>query len=148
MRCMLHVHRAQPSPTTLPCLAPSNFCVKAGLTRTAEAFEAEWYELKATGRLGGLATSMPDVYLRNGVGRAAAGRGACMAAAARARGSRLLRSAHFKRCQRAAAWSPGSRARLSPSNARQELEEVVAATQQELVAAQEVAARASATWDK
>jgi hypothetical protein len=45
----------------------SNFCAKAGLLRTAEAFEAEWYELKATGRLGGLATSMPDVYLRNGV---------------------------------------------------------------------------------
>jgi hypothetical protein len=52
-----------------PCLlhGPRNFCVKAGLMRTAEAFEAEWYELKATGRLGGLATSMPDVYLRNGV---------------------------------------------------------------------------------
>jgi hypothetical protein len=45
----------------------SNFCAKAGLARTAEAFEAEWYELKATGRLGGLATSMPDVYMRNGV---------------------------------------------------------------------------------
>lgn len=45
----------------------SNFCAKAGLSRTAEAFEAEWYELMATGRLGGLATSMPDVYLRNGV---------------------------------------------------------------------------------
>ncbi|KAI8471064.1 MAG: flagellar WD repeat-containing protein Pf20 [Monoraphidium minutum] len=72
-----------------------NFCAKAGLARTAEAFEAEWYELKATGRLGGLATSMPDVYLRNG-----------------------------------------------------ELEEELAALRHELVAAQEVAARASATWDK
>jgi len=73
----------------------SNFCAKVGLTRTAEAFESEWYELKATGRLGGLATSMTDVYLRNG-----------------------------------------------------ELEEEVAALRHELVAAQEVAARASATWDK
>ena len=45
----------------------SNFCVKAGLHRTAEVFESEWYELKASGRLGGLDTSMPDVYSRNGV---------------------------------------------------------------------------------
>jgi hypothetical protein len=44
-----------------------NFYVKMGLTRTAEVFEAEWYELKATGRLEGAATTVPDIYLRNGV---------------------------------------------------------------------------------
>lgn len=44
-----------------------NFFAKAGLSRTAEAFEAEWYELKATGRLQAGATTMPDVYLRNSV---------------------------------------------------------------------------------
>jgi hypothetical protein len=44
-----------------------NFYVKMGLTRTAEVFEAEWYELKATGRLQGAATTVPDIYLRNGV---------------------------------------------------------------------------------
>lgn len=48
-----------------------NFYVKMGLTRTAEVFEAEWYELKATGRLEGAATIVPDIYLRNGVGGAA-----------------------------------------------------------------------------
>ncbi len=70
---------SQTAPTTTTSNRPprrrSNFCAKAGLSRTAEAFEAEWYELKATGRLGGLATSMPDVYLRNGVRGAAAGCG-------------------------------------------------------------------------
>jgi hypothetical protein len=44
-----------------------NFYVKMGLTRTAEVFEAEWYELKATGCLEGAATTVPDIYLRNGV---------------------------------------------------------------------------------
>lgn len=44
-----------------------NFYVKMGLTRTAEIFEAEWYELKATGRLEGANTTVPDIYLRNGV---------------------------------------------------------------------------------
>lgn len=41
-----------------------NFFVKMGLGRTCEAFEAEWYELKATGRLEG-DTTVPDVYQRN-----------------------------------------------------------------------------------
>jgi hypothetical protein len=44
-----------------------NFYVKMGLMRTAEVFEAEWYELKATGHLEGAATTVPDIYLRNGV---------------------------------------------------------------------------------
>lgn len=44
-----------------------NFYVKMGLTRTAEVFEAEWYELKATGRLEGANTTVPDIYMRNGV---------------------------------------------------------------------------------
>jgi hypothetical protein len=38
--------------------------------------------------------------------------------------------------------------RLSTVNVCQELEEALAALQHELVAAREVAARASATWDK
>lgn len=41
-----------------------NFFVKMGLSRTCEAFEAEWYELKATGRLEG-DSAVPDVYIRN-----------------------------------------------------------------------------------
>lgn len=40
-----------------------NFFVKMGLSRTCEAFEAEWYELKATGRLDN--SKVPDVYMRN-----------------------------------------------------------------------------------
>lgn len=43
-----------------------NFFVKMGLSRTCEAFEAEWYEMKATGRLDG-SSPVPDVYLRNAV---------------------------------------------------------------------------------
>lgn len=45
-----------------------NFFVKMGLSRTCEAFEAEWYELKATGRLEG-SSLVPDVYLRNAVSK-------------------------------------------------------------------------------
>ncbi|MEW5317599.1 MAG: hypothetical protein WDW38_008884 [Sanguina aurantia] len=41
-----------------------NFFVKMGLARTCEAFETEWYEMKATGRLEGTG-HVPDVYLRN-----------------------------------------------------------------------------------
>jgi hypothetical protein len=45
-----------------------NFFVRMGLSRTAEVFEAEWYELKATGRLEAAgSTVVPDIYLRNGV---------------------------------------------------------------------------------
>eukprot|EP00879_Flechtneria_rotunda_P008325 GHRR01008719.1.p1 GENE.GHRR01008719.1~~GHRR01008719.1.p1 ORF type:complete len:596 (+),score=212.97 GHRR01008719.1:78-1865(+) len=43
-----------------------NFFAKMGLTRTAEVFEAEWYEMKATGRLQGADTTVPDIYSRNG----------------------------------------------------------------------------------
>ncbi len=43
-----------------------NFFIKMGLSRTCEIFEAEWYELKATGRLDSGQT-VPDVYLRNAV---------------------------------------------------------------------------------
>jgi len=41
-----------------------NFFVKMGLARTCETFEAEWYELKATGRLDA-GHLVPDIYLRN-----------------------------------------------------------------------------------
>lgn len=44
-----------------------------GLSRTAEVFEAEWYELKATGRLEAAGSSVvPDIYLRNGVSTSSA----------------------------------------------------------------------------
>ncbi len=43
-----------------------NFFVKMGLARTCEAFEAEWYELKATGKLEG-SQLVPDIYQRNAV---------------------------------------------------------------------------------
>eukprot|EP00877_Chromochloris_zofingiensis_P005699 jgi/Chrzof1/1512/Cz10g10170.t1 len=72
-----------------------NFCVKMGLSRTAEVFEAEWYELKATGKLDSAASSVPDVYSRNS-----------------------------------------------------ELEDELSAVRHELAHAQEIAARASSTWDK
>lgn len=50
-----------------------NFFVRMGLSRTAEVFEAEWYELKATGRLEAAGhTVVPDIYLRNGVSTSAA----------------------------------------------------------------------------
>jgi WD40 repeat protein len=41
-----------------------NFFVKMGLSRTCETFEAEWYELKATGKLEG-SQLVPDIYQRN-----------------------------------------------------------------------------------
>lgn len=45
-----------------------NFFVRMGLSRTAEVFESEWYELKAMGRLEAAgSTVVPDIYLRNGV---------------------------------------------------------------------------------
>lgn len=45
-----------------------NFFVRCGLSRTAEVFESEWYELKATGRLEAAgSTVVPDIYLHNGV---------------------------------------------------------------------------------
>lgn len=43
-----------------------NFFVKMGLARTCEAFEAEWYELKAMGKLEG-SQLVPDIYQRNAV---------------------------------------------------------------------------------
>lgn len=51
-----------------------NFFIKMGLSRTCEIFEAEWYELKATGRLDSGQT-VPDVYLRNAVSWARGGMG-------------------------------------------------------------------------
>lgn len=67
--------KAAPVPEKLPAGAVTkkpevmddflrNFFVKMGLSRTCETFEAEWYELKATGRLDGN-TPVPDVYQRN-----------------------------------------------------------------------------------
>jgi len=44
-----------------------NFLVKMGMTRTAECFQAEWYELAQTGRLKAYQAQqqLPDVYSQN-----------------------------------------------------------------------------------
>ena len=40
--------------------------LKMGLTKTLECFEAEWYELKATGKLKQENVgAVPDIYLHN-----------------------------------------------------------------------------------
>lgn len=54
-----------------------NFFVKMGLSRTCEAFEAEWYELKATGRLDSRQI-VPDIYLRNAELEVGVAEGVCM----------------------------------------------------------------------
>jgi sperm-associated antigen 16 protein len=43
-----------------------NFLIKAGMHRALDAFNTEWYELQAKGRLGAEHSSaVPDIYLRN-----------------------------------------------------------------------------------
>jgi len=43
-----------------------NFMIKAGLKRSLEAFNTEWYELQTKGKLPAeLASAVPDIYLRN-----------------------------------------------------------------------------------
>lgn len=43
-----------------------NFLIKAGMKRTLDLFNTEWYELQSKGRLPAeLATPVPDIYLRN-----------------------------------------------------------------------------------
>ena len=43
-----------------------NFLIKAGLKKSLDAFNAEWYELQSKGKLPPeLSTSVPDIYLRN-----------------------------------------------------------------------------------
>jgi sperm-associated antigen 16 protein len=43
-----------------------NFLIKAGLNRSLDAFNTEWYELQSKGKLSAeLATPVPDIYLRN-----------------------------------------------------------------------------------
>lgn len=43
-----------------------NFLVKAGLKRSLESFNAEWYEMQSKGKLPSeLSSSVPDIYLRN-----------------------------------------------------------------------------------
>ena len=43
-----------------------NFLIKAGLKRSLDAFNIEWYELQSKGKLSAeLATPVPDIYLRN-----------------------------------------------------------------------------------
>mmetsp|Transcript_31033 Transcript_31033/g.29637 ORF Transcript_31033/g.29637 Transcript_31033/m.29637 type:complete len:571 (+) Transcript_31033:149-1861(+) len=43
-----------------------NFLIKAGLKRSLDAFNIEWYELQSKGKLSvELSTPVPDVYLRN-----------------------------------------------------------------------------------
>jgi sperm-associated antigen 16 protein len=43
-----------------------NFMIKAGLKRTLDSFNTEWYELLSKGKLPAeLSTAVPDIYLRN-----------------------------------------------------------------------------------
>lgn len=43
-----------------------NFMIKAGMKRSLEAFNTEWYELNSKGKLPAeLSTAVPDIYLRN-----------------------------------------------------------------------------------
>lgn len=43
-----------------------NFFIKAGLTRSLDSFNTEWYELQSKGKLPEeLSTAVPDIYLRN-----------------------------------------------------------------------------------
>jgi regulator of replication initiation timing len=43
-----------------------NFLIKAGMKRSLDSFNAEWYELKSKGKLPTeLSTAVPDIYLRN-----------------------------------------------------------------------------------
>jgi hypothetical protein len=45
-----------------------NFFERMGLSRTADVFESEWYELMAMGRLEAAgSTVVPDIYMHNGV---------------------------------------------------------------------------------
>lgn len=43
-----------------------NFLIKAGMKKSLEVFNAEWYELKSKGKLPPeLSSAVPDIYLRN-----------------------------------------------------------------------------------
>lgn len=43
-----------------------NFMIKAGMSRTLESFNTEWYELQAKGSLPEeYTTRVPDIYVRN-----------------------------------------------------------------------------------
>jgi len=43
-----------------------NFLIKAGLKRSLESFNTEWYEMQSKGKLSPeLTTAVPDIYLRN-----------------------------------------------------------------------------------
>lgn len=43
-----------------------NFLIKAGMKRTLECFNAEWYDLQSKGKLPAeISTPIPDIYLRN-----------------------------------------------------------------------------------
>lgn len=43
-----------------------NFLIKAGLKRSLDAFNTEWYEMQSKGKLPAeLSTAVPDIYLRN-----------------------------------------------------------------------------------
>ena len=59
--------------TTMTQIRPSvvddfirNFFIKAGMKRSLETFNSEWYELQSKGKLSpDLSTPVPDIYLRN-----------------------------------------------------------------------------------
>ena len=76
----MQTHNRNQSPTaqydqssTMTQIRPSvvddfirNFMIKAGMKRSLETFNAEWYELQSKGKLSpDLSTPVPDIYLRN-----------------------------------------------------------------------------------
>jgi sperm-associated antigen 16 protein len=65
--------RSQDSANSVTQVRPSvvddfvrNFLIKAGLRRTLDCFNAEWYEMQSKGRLPAeISSAVPDIYLRN-----------------------------------------------------------------------------------
>lgn len=112
-----------------------NFFVKMGLARTCETFEAEWYELKATGRLEG-SQLVPDIYQRNAV--------------------RIVLCSYHTFPWKILIFTQQSNnttttklPKIFPSVIlQQDLEEEVAALRRELDNAKLIASKASATWDQ
>lgn len=64
---------SNPNSQTITQVRPSvvddfvrNFLIKAGMKRTLDIFNTEWYELQSKGKLPNeLSTAVPDIYLRN-----------------------------------------------------------------------------------
>lgn len=73
MHCKEKSKEVYPQVVTTTQVRPSvvddfvrNFFIKAGLSRSLDAFNIEWYELQSKGKLSSeLFTPVPDIYLKN-----------------------------------------------------------------------------------